>query len=91
MFNIHNIGNIGNKGFILSFLLNSILPRVRNQVSLELSQVNIQSSVKPERSSDGRNNLAYQTVEIGVGWSLDVKVAATDVVDSLVINHECAV
>ena len=44
-----------------------------------------------ERSHDGGDELADQTVEVGVGGALDVKVAATDVVDGLVVHHECAV
>ena len=35
--------------------------------------------------------MADQTVEVGVGWPLDVQVAATDVVDGLIVNHEGAV
>ena len=32
-----------------------------------------------------------QSVQVGVGWSLDVQVAAADVVDGLVVDHEGAV
>ena len=58
---------------------------------MELSQIHIESSIKPKRGRDGGHNLADQTVEVGVGWPLDVQVAATDVVDGLIVNHEGAV
>ena len=67
------------------------LPWVGNQVGLELREIHIKSSIKPERGGDGGHNLADQTVEVGVGWSLDVQVAAADVVDGLVVHHEGAV
>ena len=35
-------------------------PRVGHQVRLELGQINVQSSIKSERGSDGGNNLSNQ-------------------------------
>ena len=63
-------------------------PGIGDQVGLELGEVYIESSVKSQRGSDGGDNLANQTIEIGVGWSLDVQVTAADVVDGLVVHHE---
>ena len=62
--------------------------RVGHQVGLELCQIHIQSSVKAKRGSDGGDNLADQTVEVGVGWTLDVQVATADVVDGFIVDHE---
>ena len=62
--------------------------RVGHQVGLELCQIHIQSSIKAKRGSDGGDNLADQTVEVGVGWTLDVHVATADVVDGFIIDHE---
>ena len=45
-----------------------------NQVSLELVQVHIESSVKSERSRDGGHNLGNQTIEVGVGRPLNVEI-----------------
>merc|ERR1719347_366135 len=63
-------------------------PGVGHQVSLELSQVNIESSVKSERGGDGGHNLANELVEVGVRGSLDVKVPPADVVDGFIVDHE---
>merc|ERR1719357_427014 len=63
-------------------------PGVGHQVGLELSQVHVQGSVEPQGGSDGGHDLADQPVEVGVGWSLNVRVATADVVDGLVVDHE---
>jgi len=61
---------------------------VGHQVSLELSQIYVESTIEPQRSSDGTHNLTNQSVEIGVGWSFDVQVSAADVIDGLIVYHE---
>ncbi len=66
-------------------------PRVRDQVGLELGQVDVEGAVKAERGSDGRDNLSNEPVQVGVRGALDVEVAAADVVDRLVVDHEGAV
>ena len=66
-------------------------PRIRNQICLELIQVNIQGSVKPQRSCDGGYNLADESVQVGVGRPLNIQVPSADVIDSLVVNHESTV
>ena len=65
--------------------------RIGDQICLEFSQIDVQSAIEAQRSSNGGNNLANQAVQVGVGWALDVQVAATNVVDSFVINHESTV
>ena len=64
---------------------------VGHQVGLELSEIHVQGTIEPEGGGDGGDDLANQTVQVGVGWALDVKVAATDVVDGLIVDHEGAV
>ena len=64
---------------------------VGHQVGLEFSQVDVQGTIEPQRGGDGADDLCNQTVEVGVGWTLDVQVTTADVIDSLVVNHECAV
>jgi len=61
------------------------------QVGLELGKVNVEGTIESERGSDRRHNLGDETVEVGVGWALDVEVATADVVDGLVVNHESTV
>ena len=48
--------------------------RIRNQVSLKLVEVHIQSSIESQGGSNRRDYLGNQSVEIGVGWSLNVKI-----------------
>ncbi len=65
--------------------------RIGDQVGLEFGQVNVQSAIEAQRSRNGRDNLADQAVQVGVGWALDIQVAATNIIDSFVIDHESAV
>merc|ERR1712113_936349 len=76
-------GSIGDQG--------EVDPGVGDQVGLELSQINIESSIKPEGGGDGGDNLTNHPVEVGVGRTVDVQVPAADVVDGLVVHHKGAV
>ena len=64
---------------------------VGHQVGLELSEVDIKSSIEAQGSRDGGHNLSNQSVEVGVGGSLDAQATAADVEDGLVVDHEGAV
>ena len=55
----------------------------RNQIGLELVQVDVQGTVKSERGSDGRHDLSNETVEVGEGGRSDAEVSSTDVVDAV--------
>merc|ERR1711902_43105 len=61
---------------------------VGHQVGLELSEIDVEGTIEAKRSSDGADDLTNQTVEIGVGGTLDVEVTTTDIVDSLIVDHE---
>jgi len=62
--------------------------RVRYQVSLELSQINVEGTIESERSGDGRYDLSDESVQVGVGRSLDVQVTSADIIDGLIVYHE---
>lgn len=64
---------------------------VGDQVGLELVQVDVEGAIETERSGDGGNNLSDEAVEVLVAGALNSEVAAADVVDGLVVNHEAAV
>jgi len=59
---------------------------VWHKVRLELSDINVQSTIESERSSQRRNDLSDESVQVSVGWSLDIEVSSADIVDSLVIK-----
>jgi len=65
--------------------------RVRHQVGLELGDVHIQCSVEAQGSGQGRDDLGDQSVQVGLGRALDVQVSPADVVDCLVVEHDCDV
>ena len=55
---------------------------------LKLCQINIQGTIKAQWSSDWWHNLTNQSVQVGVSGSLNIQVAATDVIDGFIVNHE---
>ena len=61
---------------------------VGHQVGLELRQIHVQGTIETQGSGDGADDLGDQTVQVGVGGTLDVQVTTADVVDGLVVNHE---
>ena len=65
--------------------------RIGHQVGLEFGEIDVKGTVETQRGGDGRNNLANQSVKIGVCWPFNVEISTTDVVDCFVIDHECAV
>ena len=60
---------------------------VWHQVSLELGDINVEGSVESEGSGQRRDNLSDESVQVGVGWSLDVQVSSADIIDGLVVQH----
>ena len=66
-------------------------PGVGDQVGLELVQIHVNGSVKPQGGGDGGHDLGVKPVQVGVGGALDINVPPADVIDSLVVDHEGAV
>ena len=60
--------------------------RVWDQVGLELGKIDVEGTIESEGGGDRGDDLADESVQVGVGGSLDVEVSSTDVVDGLVIN-----
>jgi len=61
---------------------------VWDQVSLELSDIDVKGTVESEGSSKGGDDLGDKSVEVGVGWSLDIKSSSADIVDGFVVKHD---
>jgi len=61
---------------------------VWDEVGLELSDIDVEGTIESEGGGQGGDNLGDQSVEVGVGGSLDVEVSAADVVDGLVVEHD---
>ena len=60
---------------------------VWHQVGLELSDIDVEGTIKSEGGGQGGDNLGNESVEVGVGWSLNVEVSSADIVDGLVVEH----
>jgi len=61
---------------------------VGDEVSLELGDINVKGTVKSKGGGEGGDNLGDESVQVGVGGSLDVEVSSADIVDGLVVEHD---
>jgi hypothetical protein len=62
--------------------------RVRHQVSLELSDIDVQSTIETKGSSQRRDDLSDQTIQVGVSRTLNVQRTTADIIDGLVVQHK---
>lgn len=65
--------------------------RVRNQVGLELVEINVEGTVETKGGGDGGDNLGDEAVQVVVRRTGDIQVATADIVNSLVIDQESTV
>merc|ERR1711935_760585 len=92
------VGDLGNRQLLVVRLLGrddrgvgderKVDARVRDQVGLELSKIDVEGTIEAERRGDGGDDLSDEPVEVGVGRALNVEVATADVVDGLIVHHE---
>ena len=61
---------------------------VGHQVSLELSDIDVKGTIESEGGSQGGDNLGNESVQVGVGWSLNVEVSSADIINGFVIDHD---
>ena len=61
------------------------------EVGLEFGEVHVEGAVKAQRRGDGRDDLADQAIQVGVGGPFNVEIAPANVVDGLIVHHEGAV
>ncbi len=64
---------------------------VGHQVGLELVQVDVESTIKPERRSNGTDDLGDKAVQVLIVGTRDIQITLADVVNCLVIDQESAV
>ena len=58
---------------------------VWHQVGLELGDVNVQCPVEAQAGRERADDLGDQPVQVGVGWTLNVQVAAANVIERFVV------
>jgi len=61
---------------------------VGDQVGLELGDIDVKGTIETEGGGQGGDNLSDESVQVGVGGALNVEVAAADVIDGLVVEHD---
>jgi hypothetical protein len=55
---------------------------------LEFGDINVKGTIESEGSGKGRDNLGNESVQVSVGWSLDIEVSSADIIDGFVIDHD---
>merc|ERR1712054_363615 len=61
---------------------------VWDQVGLELGNIDVKGTIESEGGSERGDNLSDESVQVGVGWSLNVEVSSGNIVDGLVIEDD---
>ena len=61
---------------------------VWHQVGLELGDINVEGTIESEGGGQRRDSLGNESVQVGVGWSLDIEVSSADIIDGLVIEDD---
>lgn len=94
-------GNLGNREALVEGLVagddrsvrgqHKVDTRVRNQVGLELGDINVQGTIETKRGGQGRNDLGNQTIQVGVGRLGDIELTSANIVESLVVQACSAV
>jgi len=54
---------------------------------LEFGDIDVKGTIESKGSGKGGDNLGNESVQVGVGWSLDIEVSSADIIDGFVINH----
>lgn len=60
--------------------------RVRDKVGLELSQIDIECTIKPQAGCDGAHYLSDKTVEMLISRTRNIQVTSADIVHGVVVN-----
>jgi len=61
---------------------------IRNQVGLELIDIDVERTSKSKRGGQRGDQLSNQSVEVSIGGFFDIQRSLADIVDSLIIKHE---
>jgi len=61
---------------------------VWHQVSLELSDIDVEGTIESQRGSQRGDDLSDKSVQVSVSGSLDVELSSADIVDSFVVEHD---
>jgi hypothetical protein len=60
---------------------------VGHQVGLEFSDIDVEGTIESKGGSQGGDDLGDESVQVGIGGSLNVEVSSADIVDGFVVEH----
>eukprot|EP00955_Chlamydomonas_euryale_P116152 366399-Chlamydomonas_euryale.AAC.58 len=94
----HRVGDLGHRQLLVVGLLrghdgcigrqHKVNARVGHQIGLELIQVDVEGAVEAQRRRQRGDDLGNQAVQVGIAGFLNVQLAAADVIDGLIVEHE---
>jgi len=58
-----------------------------DQVSLEFGDINVKGTIESKGSCKGGDNLSNESVQVGIGWSLNIKVSSADNINGFIVDH----
>ena len=58
-----------------------------DQVGLEFSNINIQSSIESQWGGQWWDNLGNQSVQVGVSGSFNIQVSSADIINGFIVQH----
>ena len=61
---------------------------VGHQVGLEFSNINVKGTIETQGSGKGGDDLSDESVQVGVGGAFNVEIAAADIVNGFVVEHD---
>merc|ERR1740138_1581036 len=64
-------------------------PWVWDKIGLELGNVHIERAVEAQRCREGGNDLCEEAIQVRVGRTLDIQIAAADIIKCLIVVHNC--
>jgi len=62
--------------------------RVWHQVSLELVDIDVEGSRESQRSSEGRDQLGDQSVQIGESGLFNIQSGSANIIDGLIVQQK---
>jgi len=60
---------------------------VRDEVGLELSDINVEGTIESKGGGQRGDDLSDESVQVGIGGSLNIEISSADIVDGLIVEH----
>ena len=59
---------------------------IRDQVSLEFGDINVQGTIESQRGGQRGDNLSNESIQVSVSGSFNIQLSSADIIDGFVIE-----